>query len=637
MAGIAPLQEIYKRKGKEFVSKLFDSYVTINEKLDASAFGVEKDPVSGNLLYYKRNTETPITKVDRTLMRYYEKPISHFEGLSEEIKSKLPPGWRFGFEYFVNEQPQFIGYDRLPKNNLVLSYVHVKNGLGETIRTVQDKQSLDDWADALGVERSPIIFQGRLNEEQRLKIMEYLDTSPDKLSSKFKTTSFVKFIISVLSPGSSKTALNEDLDKSIEGIVFRFGEPQDEGSVTLAKIIDPVFEAIAKERPKTEEDNTGDMYYIVLMDLANFIESLRMKSIPVRGKTFDDRYINFISEVFNRFIEKMGDKYEDFVIQEPAYMKKKEFELNDRFIENKRTLALVESSEAFRKIFKIALAAFRKKRKRAVGIFTKEVAEQFNGTVAKIAAYLSQGMVSEAEEMPTFGEFLSRRGGRPEDLAPEETESEVDDQDNTIANLGDVVGPSAEPAQPEKPKKDSVKKKVNIIVGRFQPFHNGHMGMVRELYEANRLPVVLVVVNTGKQTEQSPFSMSTVGAYLDNVIAENQKIMAGYVMTKRGFIDDIIAALRPKYEPVLWGVGEDRTDNYRMQLELNFRKGNPLALTDKFLIMATNRAMSGTDVRKMVEDDNFTKFKAAVPRGVQVTWPQLKLDFSQINREKPGL
>lgn len=634
MAGISHLQEIYKKKGKDFITKLFDSFVTVNEKLDASAFGIEKDPISGNIQYYKRNTESPITKIDRTLMRYYEKPISHFEGLSEDIKSKIPPGWRFGFEYFVNEQPQYISYDRVPKNNLVLSYIHVKNGIGDIVRTVQDKQTLDDWADKLETERSPIIFQGKLTEDQKIKIMEYLDTPQQKLMSKFQTNSFVKFIISVINPAANKTALNETLDKSIEGVVFRFGELQEEQPV-LAKIIDPVFEALSKERPKEEEDHTGDMYYILLMDVANFIETLKLKSISVKGKTFDERYISFVSEIFNRFIDKFGEKYDDFVLDEPSYMKKKDFELNDRYIENAHTIALIESSKIYEKIFKIILAAFRKKRKRTVGIFSKEVVEQFNGTITKITSYLTQGVLLESEEIPTFGEFLSKRGGRSVDIASDETEEEVDDaSDNTINNLSNVVGTNNDTDTEQKPAKKSIKKKVNIIVGRFQPFHNGHLSMIKELYDANKLPVVLVVVNTGKQSEQSPFTEKTISSYLDNVINENQKIIADYVFTKRGFIDDVVEALRPKYEPILWGVGEDRIDGYQMQLELNFRKGNPLNLSDKFLIMKTSRIVNGVDVRKMIQDDNFNKFKDAVPKGVQINWPILKLDIDKIYKEK---
>jgi len=638
MAGISHLQEIYKKKGKDFINKLFDSFVTVNEKLDASAFGIEKDPLTGNILYYKRNTESPISKVDRTLMRYYERPISHFDGLAEDVKIKLPPGWRFGFEYFINEQPQHISYDRIPKNNLVLSYIHVKNGLGEVVRTVQDKQSLDDWADSFDVERAPIIYQGRLSEDQKLRIMEYLDTSQDNLSTKFKTDSFVKFVISVLNPAMTKTALNEDLDKSIEGVVFRFGELQDDGPVTLAKVVDPVFEALAKERPREEDDRTSDMYYILLMDVTNFIESLRLKSVPPRGKTYDDRYINFICEVFNQFIDQFEDKYEDFSMAEPAYLKKKEFDLNDRFIENPRTIALIESSDVYRRIFKVILAAFRKKRKKANGVFTKEVVNQFNGTVVKINTHLSHGIMKESEEMPTFGEFISRRGRMEDEPEPQSDSdsTETPQQDDTLANLSVIAGGErtgdVEPEKPEKRK--TVKKKVNIIVGRFQPFHNGHLGMVKELYEANKLPTVIVVVNTGKQSEQSPFEQKTVETYINNVMSDETKLIAGAVFVTRGFIDDIITSLRPNYEPELWGVGEDRVDGYQMQLELNYKKGNPLGLSDKFLIMQTARVTNGGDIRKDIESDSFTKFKEKVPRGVQICWQMLLHDSSKINKEK---
>ena len=42
MAGITHLSQIYHEKGKEFINKLFDKYVTINEKLDFNSFQVEK-------------------------------------------------------------------------------------------------------------------------------------------------------------------------------------------------------------------------------------------------------------------------------------------------------------------------------------------------------------------------------------------------------------------------------------------------------------------------------------------------------------------------------------------------------------------------------------------------------------------
>ena len=151
MAGIAHLSEIYDKRGKDFVQKLFDREVTVNEKLDASAFAMEKGQ-NGELLFYKRNTDIPISLIDRTIMRLYEKPIHHFTTLDSELLSQIPVGWRFGMEFFIDEKPQAIAYDRIPKNNLVLSYIHIKNGSGKVVRTVQDKTELDRWAELLDIE-----------------------------------------------------------------------------------------------------------------------------------------------------------------------------------------------------------------------------------------------------------------------------------------------------------------------------------------------------------------------------------------------------------------------------------------------------------------------------------------------------
>src|SRR3989304_6571260 len=103
MAGITNLTEIYKKKGKDFIQSLFDKFVTVNEKMDASAFGIEKNQSTKKLEFFKRNTEIPISLIDRTLMKLYEKPIHYFESLDSEILNKIPTKWRFGMEYFAND------------------------------------------------------------------------------------------------------------------------------------------------------------------------------------------------------------------------------------------------------------------------------------------------------------------------------------------------------------------------------------------------------------------------------------------------------------------------------------------------------------------------------------------------------
>lgn len=628
MAGIAHLQEIYKKKGREFIDKLFDSYVTINEKLDASAFAVEKNQVSKQVEFFKRNTESPISLIDRTLMRYYEKPISHFTSLSEDVINKMPAGWRFGFEYFINEKPQEISYDRVPKNHLVLSYIHVKNGAGKILRTMQEKEDLDQWADLLQVERSPIIFQGVLSDDQKIKVLEFLDTPFDKLSQKFKTESFVKYIVSVLNPGLKKTVLNEDLDKPIEGIVFRFGTGDND--VVLAKMVDPVFFEMAKQKVSDKDESTmNDIFYITLIELANFFETLNFNKLKPRGKTFEERYINFICQAFNYLVEEKGDYYEGVDFNEPSFMKKKEFDINLDFIPNQETKDNIAKSDSLKKLFKIMLASFRKRKKRANGAFTQEVIRQFNGTVDKINNHLSHGL--KESEIPTFGEFLSVKGGRRMEEDEDEEEKEETPTFVEFKSKMELLSKAEEAEAAKKESEIKVKgKKVNIIVGRFQPFHNGHMEMVGEMHSVNGFPTVLIIVHPGhNKTGASPLEESTVTAMLNNVRADSNGKVIDYKVVKRGYINDIVEAMRPQYEPILWGVGADRVSNYKLQLELNYKKGNEVKLNDKFAIMETKRTMSGTDVRKAIEEDRFGDFKNMVPRMVQSMYTILRKDVEK--------
>jgi len=626
--GILHLQEIYKKKGREFIDKLFDTYVTINEKLDGSSFSVEKNTVSKQVEFFKRNTVSPISLVDRTLVKYYENPIAHFNSLSEDVINKLPAGWRFGFEYFINEKPQEIVYDRVPKNHLVLSYIHVKNGAGKILRTIQEKEELDHWADLLQVERSPIIFQGVLSDDQKIKVLEFLDTPFDKLTEKFKTESFVKYIVSVLNPELKKTVLNEDLTKPIEGIVFRFGSGDD--NVVLAKMVDPMFFEMARQKvsDKDKDSVMNDIFYITLIDLANFLESLNFNKFKPRGRSFEERYINFICLAFNELIKEKGDYYEGVDFNEPPFMKKKEFDINLDFIPDQVTKDHIMKNDSFKKLFKIMLASFRKRKKKANGAFTQDVIRQFNGTVDKINNHLSQGL--KESEIPTFGEFLSVKGGR----RMEEEEEEEIEKTPTFAEFKskmDLLNKEEEDAEEKKVNEIKVKgKRVNIIVGRFQPFHNGHMEMVGEMHSANGLPTVLIIVHPGhNRSGMSPLEESTVTSMLNNIRSESNGKVIDYKIVKRGYINDIVEAMRPQYEPILWGVGTDRVNGYKMQLELNYKKGNEIKLNDKFQIMETKRTMSGTDVRKAIEEDRFIDFQNMVPRTVQSMYTILRKDIEK--------
>ena len=96
----------------------------------------------------------------------------------------------------------------------------------------------------------------------------------------------------------------------------------------------------------------------------------------------------------------------------------------------------------------------------------------------------------------------------------------------------------------EKPKLDEKgedKKpelnEVNILVGRFQPFHNGHIKMAKLLKEKNGLPSIVAVVNPGhNKSGKSPFNEDLIGKYMEAVVKDHPGLIDGYFATKKGFV-----------------------------------------------------------------------------------------------------
>ena len=235
---LTDLKQIYKDRGREFIENLFTKYVIVSEQLDGSRFTVMK--TNDNSLVYCKKDGSRINFIDRTMMVFYERAIEHFESLGTDVLIKMPDNWVFGFQYFPSLAPVNIVYDRLPKNHLILTDIQILNDSGRIVKTIADPRVLRDWAKIIDVENPPIIYNGPLNQLQKDKILEYLGTPEKDLMSMFNSQSFTRYIISVLNPNLRTSALMNDIDKPVEGIVFKFITPG-ESEAYSARLIDPIF------------------------------------------------------------------------------------------------------------------------------------------------------------------------------------------------------------------------------------------------------------------------------------------------------------------------------------------------------------------------------------------------------------
>lgn len=396
MAEILTLREVFRREGIQFIEKLFNSYVIISEKLNATRFAFEKTETG--ITFYKKDGK--INSIERTLNQIFEEPIAYIENLPKSVMDKIPNGYRYGFRYFHSSTPINIQYDRIPLNGLILTDMLKLSDE----KVVDDPSIINSIAKVLKVEKPPIIWYGKLSDEQKEKLKDYLRSSEDLLKSRFKTDSFTKFIVSILNPGMKKTTLNNDVEKPIDSIVFKFiGESGRE--TFYAKTVDPIIQQLSKTNEKEREPQ--DMYGIILSDVMEFIKinGLTKYSIPLGD--YEEKYLHLVCKIFNDYIKKKGSKYEGVELDKSSFRSIPQFDLNSGFIPDLITRELLLQSKINKNVFKIILSSFYRPKRKASGFITQMMISDLTEIVDKIKEKIeSAGMKSESTIM-TFEQYLS--------------------------------------------------------------------------------------------------------------------------------------------------------------------------------------------------------------------------------------
>jgi hypothetical protein len=593
MAGIKHLSEIYKKQGAEFLDDLFGKELIVSEKLNGMSFSFERSIFDGSLSFYKRDQVNPISKIDRVLMKYYESPISHIQELPALTLNEIPSGWRFGMEFFINPSPVLVSYQRIPRNGLVLTHIIVKNQFGDIERTIVEKEELDYWADLLGVEKPPIIFQGKLSDDQKVSINDFVNSAHDNLKTEHGTNSFAKYLLSILNPELNKTFLNNSLEEPIEGVVFRFGSIDGTDESFTAKILDPVFEDITRQNNvKKVSYFPSDIYGITILEVMNYILDKGIDSFTFEGEDPQDKYISFVCSVFNSFTDEYGEKYLGLDFQEPEFLKQEGFQPNHDLIKDEKTKSLIADDESYESLFKLILSAFRKIKKRPGGFFTQGAIEQFNLLVREISEYLNNNSIVVESMIPTFDQF--RKVKKPFIPQEEEDEEDIEDEVEEIPKDEIIEEPVEEPEveieieedpigdeimiDPEvvdqiktalgqsepisKSGSDDDAIKVNIVIGKFQPFNNGHLKMIKKANQNNGLPVAVFVVKPGPHSFIDDQTMDKMMGIVSNDLSG--------IIDSINYVDDdllstVVHTLGKKYDPKTLTVGKKRLDNYLLQ------------------------------------------------------------------------
>lgn len=608
MANIPNFIDIYNTKGKDFFSNLVNFGLTVYEKLDGNNFGLKVGDKGIN--FFKKRFTDSIGTIERTLTKMYEYPIDHIKTKMDVIREHLDDGYSVGFIFFPDTKSVYIEYDNLPKNQLVLSYVEDENG-----DKIDDVDYLNYVADLLEVNRPPILFQGKLDYEQLSQVYTYLSMTTDEIKLEYGEVNFTKFILSVLSEDLKRTTLNNNMKNNIEGFIFKFSNSDE---TFYSKLINPYFENIVSQN--RVDYTLDDNYYLILLDIINFVKTVDLNSIPLKSELFGDRYLELISKIYNQFIKTKGSDYDEIQFNTPKYLKRDMNKLNMKNITNNTTLNNILFSKNYEELFRIMLASFRRKRDIKNDLFNSYINKTYKQLVEdiinKCAFDVEDGLNEGFIHFPEFRDIYIY-GKSSEDILGfdlenylRETPKEIVEFLESNFDINNFMKSVFVKTEKRRIRSDENRKPVNLIIDTFDPMSNTVYDLCTYLYESTSIPFLIVACETGNPAYETIVLSKILETLKDHIMFQD------FVMVKRPNIEKIINMFSGKYEVNRIFASSIFKSMIDVQLVANYKDNNYMNLKkdyksvaeyyahDKNLEVRTNDALA---------KNNFPEFKKLVP------------------------
>jgi hypothetical protein len=353
----------------QILDEIFEDDIIVYEDVQGSKIWVNCDS-SGFTIKPKSISNEPINLVDLAMQNYYNSAFRYFNTFDSRIKGLMPKNWWFCFEYFPDNQPANIEYNRLPKNCLVLASI-CKNGKYEfTIDELREYSRLFD------VDCLPVIFEGKLSDDMKQAIKYFLNTSESDLEYVFGEKSFAFFFYKILNPYVDGSFLMEnDFQKNLQKIIIQTSKNK-----SNFEILNPLYQRISNEN-STE---FVEVYTLILVSFLNFCQSLNIEDLKIKGQKRDEAYLYLICKLFNMYVSEVKDDLLNFDFTIPQFFDKEKFKINKELISNKLTNEIITESDKLEYIFKVLLGSLSKKRKKPIGVFTDRTLILFNSFIDKI-------------------------------------------------------------------------------------------------------------------------------------------------------------------------------------------------------------------------------------------------------------
>ena len=384
-------------KEEDILQELFNDEIIVFEDIQGSKIWINWDG-SSFIIKPKSVSNDPINLIDLAMQNYYNPAINYFSSLDERVKSLLNKKWWFCFEYFPDNQPANIEYNRVPKNNLVLTSFN-KGGKYEF--TIDE---LDEYSRLFGVDMMPVVYQGKLTEPMKEAIKYFINTSENDLEYIFGEKSFAYFFYKILNPSIQNSFLMEDdFQKNVEKLIIR-----SKNKDISFELLNPLYSRISS----ANDTDFVEIYTLILINFLNFCQSFNIDDIKLKGDKKDEVYIYLICKIFNNYISEVKDDLLNFDFIVPEFFDKEKFKINMELIDNKLTKDYLQEDSKLEYIFKVILGSLNKRKKKPIGIFTENTVKLFNKLVDDLDNHISKYLnkIQEVElnrsGLLDFGDFF---------------------------------------------------------------------------------------------------------------------------------------------------------------------------------------------------------------------------------------
>ena len=384
-------------ESENILNDIFDNDIVVYEDIQGSKIWVNWNGKEFTIKP-KSISNDSINMIDLAMQNYYNPAINYFNTFDIRIKGLMPKNWSFCFEYFPDETPANIQYEKLPKHGLVLTEINKGGKYGS------QTDELQEYARLFDVDSLPIIFEGKLSDTMKEAIKYFINTSEKDLEYVFGEQSFAFFFYKILNPNSDSSFLmNDKFQDNLEKIVIRVKEKD-----VSFEILNPLYTRISSEN-STE---FTDVYTLILLNFLTFCQSVNLEDIKLKGERRDLLYIYLICKLFNIYVAEVKEDLEAFEFVIPQFFDKEKFKINRELIGNKLTREIIDESDKLEYIFKCIIGSLSKKRKKPIGVFTDNTVILFNNFVDRINTLLDNHLKKMREVQVTqaglvdFGQFF---------------------------------------------------------------------------------------------------------------------------------------------------------------------------------------------------------------------------------------